>query len=177
MAALTSLPPLTNAACGLQQQKGSRKLISSTRCARNEGPDPEPDGSHDPSISLLHWRTEAEALAFWSTSAFSAPSVPQLPSAVQWCLNSSTDLPWAPALCQGPFWGPGYKPVTLHSQGLYRETRTPQSLSFPICTMKEFISVVFKLGLLGTLGVPGHGSEWEHSELGEHCIPRLSTIV
>lgn len=84
-----------------------------------------------------------------------------MPSAVQWCLNSSTDLPWAPALCQGPSWGPGYKPVTLHSQGLYRETRTAQSLSFPICTMKEFISVVFKLGLLGTLGFQGTAqSNW-----------------
>ena len=43
MAALTSLPPLTNAACGLQQQKGSRKLISSTRSVLNEVPDAEPD--------------------------------------------------------------------------------------------------------------------------------------
>ena len=86
-----------------------------------------------------------------STTAFSCSVVPQQ-------LNRPS---LGSCSVQGPFWGPGYKPVTLHSQGLYREMRTAQSLSVPICTMKEFISVVFKLGLLGTLGFQGTAqSNW-----------------
>ena len=158
MATLTSLLPVTNAVCGLEQQKGSGKLISSTRSVLNKVPDPEPDV-----IPPSHCCTGEQRPKPWHPGPLLRSAWHQFHNCLQLFSGASTAQQTFPGLllCARDLSGARDTNQWLHSQGLYRETRTAQSLSFPTCTMKEFISVAFKLGLLGTLGFQGMAqSNW-----------------
>ena len=63
---------------GWSSRRGAGSWSSPLGLVLNEVPDPEPDGSQGPSVSLLHWRTEAPDLASSSTSAFNSVSPEQL---------------------------------------------------------------------------------------------------